>query len=310
MIFALVNTFTHMFDNIDTCYDIDVQTIFNTFYHHIATKDLSILCFGSSNDPYAIGIKHSTMDNYNLPSWRGVAGRHRTYFVKTAIQPQLTYCIDADTMGMNISTKRYWKLTIAPYTRSGCTSLIDDEYVKDTFCKQEGYAKIAKMGDRWTEVATSAEGTVLQDWSINMRIASMVLMTHVYRRADDPPSKMRPLSLTEDCKECIVLPILLKSYTPDYKEVGDNEYNRIVDKYIGSYFLPVFSKSGDENTERYKAVGIYYLGEDRENSASPTFNWTHFVGKDDVNLKMDPKEILGILLKNDCHDVPKEFIIE
>ncbi|KAI7848081.1 hypothetical protein BDC45DRAFT_524247, partial [Circinella umbellata] len=309
MIFALANTFSHMFDDIDIDYETDIKTTFNTFYQHIGTEDLSILCFGSNQEPNHSRTKQSTMDDYNLPSWCGVAGRHTADFVNTTIHSQLTYCIDVETMHMNITTNRYWKIPIAPYIRGCFSTLIYGRYIKDTFSKLEKYIMAARIRGNWTDLISADEDTVLQEWSTNMRIASTVLMTHFYRRPDDPLSKTRPLSLTEDCEECIVLPILLKSYTADIKVVGNNDFNRVIDKYIGSYFLPVFSKNSDDDTEKYKAVGIYYLGEDRENSKSPTFNWTHFVGMDDSNPQKNPEEILDILFENDHYDVPREFII-
>lgn len=58
----------------------------------------------------------------------------------------------------------------------------------------------------------------------------------------------------------------------------------------------------------YKAIGIYYVGDDGK---SPAINWRHCIGKYDIPLTKDPQKILDILFENAYHDnVPKEFVIE
>ncbi|KAI9278821.1 hypothetical protein BDA99DRAFT_531555 [Phascolomyces articulosus] len=73
----------------------------------------------------------------------------------------------------------------------------------------------------------------------------------------------KPLSLTEDCGECIILPILLKPYSLLLKKVEELSLLRRHVRYTHDYFLPVIKKCVDAangTKERYKAIGIYYLG--------------------------------------------------
>ena len=66
MIYALKNTFPYMFEDIEVGYSTDIKTVFNDFYRHVATEDISILCFGS-NDLLdgRTGMK-SSIESYKL----------------------------------------------------------------------------------------------------------------------------------------------------------------------------------------------------------------------------------------------------
>ncbi|KAI9268128.1 hypothetical protein BDA99DRAFT_535643 [Phascolomyces articulosus] len=126
--------------------------------------------------------------------------------------------------------------------------------------------------------------------------------THYYQPHGLSPIQARPLSLTEDCEECIILPILFKCHRLSYKSVEEEPSLKVLSKHIHHYFLPVLKKCKNNiNTstiteeERYQDIGIYYLG-------SPIFG--------DLSLD-DPDEILNLIFKKDAfHNKTKRFIIQ
>ncbi|KAG2218006.1 hypothetical protein INT45_001549 [Circinella minor] len=306
MIYALKNTFSYMFDDMEVSYSAEIKLVFDDFYRHVATEDLSILCFGSNGTlDGTINLK-STMDKYNLPSWTGVAGRHTQNRVAITTGRELEYYID-DTMLMHVTTSRYWKISITPYEH-GCYSLSknSDEDPSDYLEKIDRVGS-ARYNDEWTDMDTADKDTVLVEWLLYMQNAVSSFMTHYHERAGGLLTHIRPLTLTEDCEECIILPILLESHTPMQDQPDDNVSNFVVVDYDRSYCLPVIREC-TKGTGRYKSIGIYYLG-DRDVSWQPSIGLNYYIGRQDINMD-DPGEIINALFENDCHDVPKEFIIE
>ncbi|KAG2217145.1 hypothetical protein INT45_004600 [Circinella minor] len=313
MIFALKNTFGHMFDDIKISYSTDVQTAFNNFYRNIATKDLSILCFGSNRLPCGKWHQVSTMGDYNLPSWTGVAGCHVRERANITTHPQLSYTINK-SMKMNIKTNRYWEISITKYEYGPYCSPTN----KYTALKKQGVLleqirKIssARLMGKWTDMVRADKDTVLTEWSTNMNLFTKVYMTHYHDGLSEKNAltQLRPLSLTEDCEgeKCIVLPILLETKTLTHKKV--DEYKYAGGTSIANFILPVFCKCSNSTSEQYKAVGIYLVGNHKYNKVSSTFNWNHCIGRDDVNPIQNPKDILNMLFENNCHEIPKEFIV-
>ena len=317
MMFALANTFAHMFDEIETNYQTDVQTTFNNFYRHAATKELSMLCFGSILSPDGdIALKH-TMDDYSLPSWTGIDGYHTGYRVDTTIHPQSTQYVDDKTMRMHITTNHYWNISITPFNNGCFSPALKNNSDRDaTQIASDHFTRInaGRWNDQWTDMSTADKDTVLIEWLVNMNVATECYMTHYHQRQGSL-TQLRPLSLTEDCEKCIILPILLRSHMPGYKQVDKDRSNFIIESYIQGYFLPVFRECSNKSTDGqllYKAIGIYFVGEDQgAEKRNPTFSWNHCVGRDDIEADEDPEKILNILFKNDSHsDVPKKFVIE
>ncbi|KAI7847598.1 hypothetical protein BDC45DRAFT_597942 [Circinella umbellata] len=217
MIYALKNTFPYMFEDIEVGYSTDIKTVFNDFYRHVATEDISILCFGSND-------------------------------------------------------------------------LLDGRTEQVSTLKKRDSIAYVRVDGNWTDMDTADKETVLMDCV-----------------KSDYFSQIRPLTLTEDCKECIILPILLELHIPFYKHADGDIYNCILKSTRENYFLPALRECS-EDTERYRAVGVYYIGDDSA-WGEPTFKWNHSIGKDDIQTE-NPKEILNMLFENDVHDIPQEFIIE
>ena len=90
----------------------------------------------------------------------------------------------------------------------------------------------------------------------------------------------------------------MKAYVPLNVDGEDCYFAR---NYKYMYFLPVLRKSLG-STDRYKSVGIYYLGEELEPSGSSPFYWNHSIGRDDIKSTKEPQEMLNILFENDYHD--------
>ncbi|KAG2218772.1 hypothetical protein INT45_012992 [Circinella minor] len=306
MIYALKNTFHYMFDDIEVSYKRNIKTVFNEFYRHIATEDLSILCFGSNLRLDGYVRANNTIDAYKLPSWTGVAGNHVTSRTIATAHPQLKYHID-DTMRMHITTKQYWKISITPYDH-GCyalskTSIEESRY----YVNKIDIVNTDRADGNWNDMATVDKDTVLLDWLVNIQSTTSRYMTHYHQPQSCLLSQIRPLTLTEDCEECIILPILLVVHTPIIVPADDEVPNSIIENYKKDYCLPVFREC-TKGTGRYRAIGIYYIGDGGQMGES-TFQWNHFIKRDDIYTE-DPKEIVNILFENHAHDVPKKFIIE
>ncbi|KAI9249701.1 heterokaryon incompatibility protein-domain-containing protein [Phascolomyces articulosus] len=290
-IFSLANIFPDLFKSMEINYKIDIKTTLNRFYRTIATHDLSILCFGSNLFYNGWEISVNTMKNHNLPSWTGVSGLHhykRVTTTTTWLQPQHSLC---DDMLLHISTKYYKTLSVVPYD-CGCFSPLSHD-------KLQWNQQVDNFVERWEAKGLSItveEDTALIDWAIKMRNISGHFATHYYKPQDAPAMQARPLSLTENCDECIILPILLKCYSLLVGRIEKSPSLKHPTGYSHDYFLPVIKKYVDAangTKERYKAIGIYYLG--------GTFH-KEFISD-------DPDEILSSIF-GDVHNEAKEFIIQ
>ncbi|KAI7847604.1 hypothetical protein BDC45DRAFT_525583, partial [Circinella umbellata] len=307
IIYALKNTFSHMFDDIEVNYSRDIRTVFDEFYRHITIADLSILCFGSINNFDGSIRMQSTMDSYNLPSWTGTAGVHVETRATTTIHPQLEYHVD-DTMWMHVTTKQYWKIPITSYDR-GCFSLSKNSIEEiNSYVEKRNRRRSAESNDYEPDLTTADKDTVLLESVLNMQKAIGANMTHYHQPQDDLLTQIRPLTLTEDCEECIVLPILLQLHTPVYKRMGGDVPSFLIKGYDYDYCLPVLRECID-GTGRYKAIGIYYVGVRDHRPTEPPLKLMNYIGRNDISFD-DPKEIISALFENNCHEVPKEFIIE
>ncbi|KAI9262347.1 hypothetical protein BDA99DRAFT_605232 [Phascolomyces articulosus] len=290
-ILSLANIFPDIFKNMKINYKIDIKTTFNHFYRTIATHDISILCFGSNLYNNGEEIRVNTMKNHNLPSWTGVSGYHLSERVTTTttwLQHQHSIC---DDMLLHISTKYYKTLSVVPYD-CGCFSPLSqakhqwDQQI-DKFDKREKAKGLS---------ITIEEDATLIDWAIKMKNILGCYTTHYYQPQNAPVMQARPLSLTEDCDECIILPILLKSYGLLVKWKEELPLLKLFGGYTHDYFLPVikiYVDAANGTKERYKAIGTYFLG----NTFSKDF------------ISDDPDEILSSVF-GDVHSEAKEFIIQ
>ncbi|KAG2220997.1 hypothetical protein INT45_004616 [Circinella minor] len=301
MVFALINTFSHLCDEIEINYSTDIHTTFNNFYRHIALKDLSILCFGCNWSENKSELKQTTMGNYGLPSWTGIRGLHSTEPTNTATHIGLSYRID-DSMQMRITTKHWWKIPVGGYfTYKKERKNMDDYHTRIYNARSKGLK---------LNVEYENKDTILTEWNIEISMSTGCWMTHYHEREGTPFTQTRPLSLTEDCEECIILPILFTSYQPVYNRAKGHDNGIFnIRRYLQAYLLPVFRKSPDR-VGRYKAIGMYFLGREPIRRDTKTVGWNHSVGRDDIDPNQSPQEILNILFENNCHSVSEEFIIE
>ncbi|KAG2218774.1 hypothetical protein INT45_012994 [Circinella minor] len=253
MIFALKNTFAHMFEEMEISYSTDIQTTFNKFYQHIATVDLSILCFGSNSLPNGDINQEHTIHSYTLPSWTGTAGAHVDRRVTATTHSELTWHTDEATI----------------------------------------------YNDDCTNMVTADKNTVLMEWVTNIRVSTDLFMTHYHQpQGDGSPTKLRPLSLTEDCTECILLPILLQLHAPAHRKADGTGFNVIIDDYGYCYCLPVVRVCTNKGANGYKTIGIYYLGDGEDYFYEPTFKWKHCDERADIKINEPNKEIINTLFEN------------
>ncbi|KAI9262289.1 hypothetical protein BDA99DRAFT_572232 [Phascolomyces articulosus] len=291
-IFSLANIFPDMFKNMEIDYEIDIKTTFHHFYRTIATHDLSILCFGSNLFNYGEEIRVNTIKNHNLPSWTGVSGKHldtRVTATTTWLRSQHSIC---DDMLLHISTKYYKMLSVAPYDFGCFSPLSHDKYQWDQ--QIDNFEKRRKAKG---QSSTVEEESALIDWAVKMKNISGRYATHYYQPQGAPVMQARLLSLTEDCDECIILPILFKYYNLLVDEVEKAPSLCLSYGYTHHYFLPViklYADAANGTKERHKAIGIYYLGNPNDGDLSSD----------------DPDEILSSIFGDVVHSRVKEFIIQ
>ncbi|KAI9268263.1 hypothetical protein BDA99DRAFT_505334 [Phascolomyces articulosus] len=336
MIFALANIFPHLFfDHIELDYEINFQTTLYRFYRHLILNDLSILCFGSNLitdrcNGGGVVRRKNTMLNYNLPTWTGVDGAHIVSNIHNIIHklihpPHFIKNENISDMKIRITTNHYWKIPITRYKYS-CFSPPFQDPAEDQRFADLIYRCISSVVsfDLTSDTITTNEDTTLMYWYVNMFSTTGCFPTHYHHRrhSGGPFSRMRPLSLTEDCDECFILPILFDALMAEPKQQPDQcnatalpTLMRTIDRYTHMYYLPVFRELLPNQTittnglTRYKAIGLYMLGAVQENNHMTIATWNHSIGQDDVP-SQDPNEILDILFKNDYFEDAKEFIIE
>ncbi|KAI7848116.1 hypothetical protein BDC45DRAFT_524354 [Circinella umbellata] len=209
-------------------------------------------------------------------------------------------------MRMHITTSRYRKISITPY-EYGCYSLSKNHaHGNDFIMKESDRINSARYNGDWTDMSTADKNAVLLEWFLNTQSLASAFMTHYHEPQDGSLTQIRPLTLTEDCEECIVLPILLEMYVPVHLQSGDNVSNFRISDYERRYCLPVLHECS-EATGQYKAVGIYYIGD--QTHFEPAFKWSHVIGRESINTDASV-EIIDILFENHSHDVAKKFIIK
>ncbi|KAI9265234.1 hypothetical protein BDA99DRAFT_45542 [Phascolomyces articulosus] len=232
------------------------------------------------------------MKNHNLPSWIGVSGCHLDAPVTTTttwLQSQHSIC---DDMLLHMSTKYYKTLSVASYDFGCFSPLSHDKYQWDQHIDKFVKRRKAKGTSSAVE-----EDTALIDWAIKMISISSCYATHYYQPQDAPVMQARPLSLTEDCDECIILPILLKSYSLIAERREESPSLHFSTGYTYHYFLPVikiYVDAANGTKEWYKAIGIYFLG--------GAFHKDH--------ISDGPYEILISIFGDDDPSEAKEFIIQ
>ncbi|KAI9272922.1 hypothetical protein BDA99DRAFT_593298 [Phascolomyces articulosus] len=306
-IFSLINIFPGMFKNMEISYERDIKSTFNYCYRTMVINDMSILCFGSNLYIDGKETQTNTMTSHHLPSWTGVSGLHLTDRITTTSTNWLlpsSPSVD-DDMFLHISTKYYKTLSVSPYSHGCYSTLAHRENKKPWYNQMAMYLDRRGATDLFT---TGDNDMILIDWAVTMDTGALCFATH-YSQLQPPSQHIvttttiqgpRPLSLTEDCQECILLPILLKSHKMYTYLVKGSEPLQLRNEYdVYYYFLPVFKKCGNTNgseEERFKAIGIYLLG-----------------GPDDeTHLRQySEDEILKMVFSDDAtHDQVKEFVIQ
>ncbi|KAI9262332.1 hypothetical protein BDA99DRAFT_537674 [Phascolomyces articulosus] len=291
-IFSLINIFHDMFEDMKIDYKMDIKTAFSIFYQMVASKDLSILCFGGITHNDGSRCLESTMKDHSLPTWTGVSGVHIVPYVTTTVTLFQSPYFICDDMSLHIPTKYYKKLPIVPFDFACFSPLASHD--KEQWRQQQTMFKERQesMGVR----KVVAESTALMDWSIVMYGISNLYATHYHHPQDTSFMKIRPLSLTEDCNECVILPVLLKSHDLAGTDIGGSTLLNQRAGYNHNYYLPVIKKYMDNTNsakEQYKAIGIYFLG-------GPHFGE---LSSD------DPNEILYSVFGDVANNEVKEFII-
>ena len=93
--------------------------------------------------------------------------------------------------------------------------------------------------------------TVLIECSLNVHTAAVAYMTHCHQRQCALLTQMRPpiRILTEDCKECIILPSLLELHIPLHVQSDDymSNFTIVNDE---KYCLPVLCECTNNKSIR------------------------------------------------------------
>ncbi|KAI9244677.1 hypothetical protein BDA99DRAFT_594265 [Phascolomyces articulosus] len=293
-IFSLASIFHDMFKDIKNDYTSDVKTTFHNFYRTVATNDLSILCFGSDLELDESKTHINTMKDYQLPTWTGVDGAHsRERVTTTTALMDLPHYI-CDGMLLHISTKYYKTLFILPFGSGGYTS----ESRGKQLDKQIFDMKRKRQQSMRSYLTEEEKDALLNRMGVMYKTTNC-FPTHHQHQEGHPPMKIVPLSLTEDCEECTILPILFKTHYVVLKDAEETPALKLLDGYFYSYLLPVFKRCmNSAGTTRYKAIGVYYLGNQED--------------KDFCIESDNPDKILKAVFGDEdaIHDDVEEFIIE
>ena len=140
---------------------------------------------------------------------------------------------------MHIITKRYWKISITPFN-GVCYSLSKSSAEDNDLYEKFKYITKARFDGEWTDMTTEDKDTVLVEWSVNMRNTTSSCITHHHKLEVILRTQRRPLTLTEDCGECIILPILLEIHVPLYPNTKDSVSNFVIQYYDQRYCLMCF----------------------------------------------------------------------
>ncbi|KAI8147727.1 hypothetical protein BJV82DRAFT_709466 [Fennellomyces sp. T-0311] len=243
-LFALA---TSLYDHdifIDYDYNADSKLIRKDLYTQMATCDLSILFFGSKLDENGNVRATSTMDHYGLPSWTGIEGMHSPYPVfECRVDQGKKHFVD-DDMQLHITCRSF----------TVYASKYDDNYFNDDQRRRRAYKldkfDISSLEDLVFWDSHVARMSVALDWG--QRICedrTGLQATHYTTSGQDIfKTPLIPLSLTENCKKCIILGVLMvMGACHPYCHS-----NPISSKYFVGY--PVLKQTYDPR--RYKAVGI------------------------------------------------------
>ncbi|KAI9262410.1 hypothetical protein BDA99DRAFT_537754 [Phascolomyces articulosus] len=291
-----------------------LEEVMRSKYILVVANDLSILHFGLNVAPDGTPTVMNTVRNYNLPSWCGIYGRHTHNFVVPTTSNRLInspHIVDA-TMRMHIKTNYYWRISPTLCKLGPFSSEIPDENIAS---EQYERILIERRNGQWKSMTVDKD-TILMEWFVTMKAMLGYFVTHYHQHEENSsPTKIRPLSLTECCVECFVLPILLNAYIPVHKVPDGQPVTTtigIISQYIYSYCLPVFKKcteNNDTDKQCYKAIGVYMLGFGLDIEGAKN-SWCHCVGKERAYTG-NQEEILQTLFEDYHHDGDiKEFIIE
>ncbi|KAI9496820.1 hypothetical protein BDB00DRAFT_926393 [Zychaea mexicana] len=285
-IFALANVFPDMFNHMEISYSIEKKTMFNTFYQTIATNDLSTLCFGSPLEIDGRNSVPSAMDAHNLPSWTGVHGLHTIDNVVVATSLQSPHRI-TDSMQLHIVSK-YLKIPVIQYevprTNEASSELLLT--IDKVLARRR-----AGQSDHLTNAATDNNDALLMETRADMLHHSFCNATHYHQcRQITGTQRPKPLSLTENCEECIILPILFGCSAADHELHDAKLRTYTLGQYQHQYLFPVFKKC--QSTGRYRAIGIFL------ENYSP------------VGEKFDPHVYLDQFVISSMSNDVQEFVIE
>ncbi|KAI8148058.1 hypothetical protein BJV82DRAFT_653961 [Fennellomyces sp. T-0311] len=278
-IFALANILNEVVPfTID--YSCNFSTMLRSFYRQLAKQDLTVMCFGS-----AAGFEHqSTMASYSLPSWTGVAGLHAKYPVaNTLLEPNGSHYYIDDHLRLHITCRFF---TIRP------TKYEENRQPKDTM----DHLKMKLTSNTYynRSIGRCYDAPGWSQW--HMERFTGCNATHfcnVLSKRLRRTRKASPLSLTEDCEECIIPAVLFDVASSFFSITG---LYAALDSYLShGYVLPVLKKL-TSGSQRYKAIGFILLDQYDDYG---------------VLFRKDPHIFLNNTFNSICGDQPlKEFIIE
>lgn len=143
-------------------------------------------------------------------------------------------------MYVYITTKRYCDVSIVQYGNDNTSTYVSE----DIRYERQDHLQIKELKIQQADIAIPENYWNVDDVSQKLYHDTRFFMAHYHYEPYEHLRQVRPLSLTEDYKECIILPILLSAYTLAHDVVRHN-YSHTATVYEQNYSLLVFLKNPD-----------------------------------------------------------------
>ncbi|KAG2221704.1 hypothetical protein INT45_002742 [Circinella minor] len=286
-LFALLNIFYPVIQNVQPILaNINYTTMnlhhaFQDLYRAIAARDLSILFFGVHNPKIygpVQGCPNTMHDYYMLPSWTGIYGWHLAGNVVTTTLSETVNFVNAN-MDLHIPFNKAHRIYPVPYTHNNNSSKYKGRLFNNSQRNIiQKYSKcLNKMNNQKDPTRLVGDDFLINKYHFELLAHFGCVTTH-FLKDTQKNHHFAPavLSLTEDVSdndECFALSVFLDNQSCLTESVNTGVINSsfpVVGKATNNTkhvcFYPVIKKNA--TTGKYKAIGIYYIGQLNEEQVS------------------------------------------
>ena len=285
-LFALLNIFYPVIPGVQSMLSNvnyttkNLQHAFQNLYRSIAGVDLSILFFGTHNPTIygpIQGCGNTMRDYYKLPSWTGISGWHLAGNVVTTTLSEVSNFVD-DNMYLHIPANKAHRIYPIPYKHNGNSRKFEGLFFKSQRDIIQEYSKcLNKMNNQKDPVKFVVDDFLIKKYHFELLVRFGCVTTH-YLKDTQKNHHFAPgvLSLTDDISdsdECFVLSVFLDNQSCLTEFVNTGLIYSLfpvveiaIDIGPHACFHPVIKKN--ITTGKYKAIGIYYIGQLNEEQVS------------------------------------------